>query len=64
MSSEFLEDVSDDDNGNTVLLSMNAHRYAFLSLSGEQDEKYNYYLLPPNDVGRENAKKIVDALNA
>lgn len=61
MSSDFLEDIDDDHQGNCVLLSMNAHTHAFLTILSEEDSIH--YCLPPDEVGWRNAQKIVDALN-
>ena len=57
-----MEDIDEDNNGSTVLLSMKASGDAFLTISG--DEFSGWYHLPPNSLGWENASKIADALKA
>ncbi len=60
MSSDYLEDV-EDDNDSSVRLTMKASGDAFLYANGENN---NYFHLPPNENGWKNAEKIVAALNA
>lgn len=62
MSSDFLENVNNDENGTTVLLSMKVSGDAFLTISGEEDSRW--YHLSPNDIGWNNAEKIISALSA
>lgn len=65
MSSEFLEDIDDDEHGTTVLLSMRASGHAFLHISTDVDDsdyESRYYHLPPNEQGWRNAEKIAAAL--
>ena len=64
MSSDFLEDIDDDEHGYNVLLSMNVYRHAFLTVSGpisEEDNSATYHL-EPNETGWKNAEKIISAL--
>lgn len=61
MSSEYLEDVDDDEHGTTVLLSMRASGDAYLCLTDIKDA--HYYHLAPDPTGWGNAEKIVAALS-
>lgn len=61
MSSDFLEDIDEDENGSTVLLNMEIGGDAFLTIMGSEDS--NDYHFAPNDIGWRNAEKIVAAIN-
>ena len=59
MSSDFLEDIDDDENESTVQLTMNSYGHAFLYANGENKD---YYHLTPDETGWKNGEKIVSAI--
>lgn len=61
MSSDLLEGVDADINESTIVLKMKASGDAFLYSNGD---KADYYHLPPNELGWETAKKVINSLNA
>ena len=66
MSSEYLEDV-EDDNENSVLLTYYVNGWAHLTIleddkEGTIDSRVAQFSLSPNEKGWENALKISEAL--
>ena len=56
MSTDLLETIDEDVNGNGIGLTMNVHGYAFLSI------EYTSYTFEPTPVGVEKALKVAQAL--
>jgi len=62
MSSDYLQDV-EDESGNTVMLDMNAHCHAWLTIMPLDEEKDSVSLhLSPDELGWRNAMQISEAL--
>ena len=61
MSTELMENVDQDEDGNIVGLTMNAHCHAWLSVFSEVDSDYH---LTPDEDGIARARDIINGLEA